>query len=527
MIITQCRRYLRPKAHAGFTLVEMLVAVTLVLLMMTMFAEIFSVATSSLSKQKSLAELDQRQRLTSTLIRADIQERTFKRLVAIHPAEVLSLVQNSRNQGTETNQGYFYISENEPYDDTDDVLQLTVQRPDASGEMFYGRARELVDISCVGIITSPPNTPNPNQPENDDGDPTNKIGSSTHAEIAYFLRGSNLCRRVLLVRDTPFNAASDSPTTFDNISLVQTGIYPQGTSFYLKPDNPADRFPNDFDYAATYDYGAGRLEFLGGHSLENDNRSASTLVLALPNRRFGFQPTLNPKDSRPMEYVGTTFIGRFTHQETSDPDFAYPGDPGLGPDGNLATTDDTNPYFRQGLTVAPNQVVIPFQDGPRQGEDILMSNVLSFDIKVWDNVLQPPCFVDIGHSGKVGEYAQNPTLSTNKSHGNHNTAYGPRSSNNRCFDTWHTGLNVIDPTTPPYSVTNPPPFRPVLDYGVDGVPGSLGDDDKDGVPENDAEAGWPGTDDLLSPLKAIQIQIRFRDISSGAARDFTLIESLQ
>jgi len=40
---------------AGFTLVEMLVAVALVLLMMSIFAQIFQMATGSLSQQRGIA----------------------------------------------------------------------------------------------------------------------------------------------------------------------------------------------------------------------------------------------------------------------------------------------------------------------------------------------------------------------------------------------------------------------------------------------------------------------------------------
>src|SRR5690349_21540281 len=62
----------------GFTLVEMLVSVTLVLLMMLMFAEIYGLAQDSISKQKGIAENDQKARILTQVIRRDLDTRTFR-----------------------------------------------------------------------------------------------------------------------------------------------------------------------------------------------------------------------------------------------------------------------------------------------------------------------------------------------------------------------------------------------------------------------------------------------------------------
>ena len=60
----------RPRRVAGFTLVEMLVSVACVLLMMSMFAQIFQMATGSLSQQRGLAENDQKARMITPLCAA-------------------------------------------------------------------------------------------------------------------------------------------------------------------------------------------------------------------------------------------------------------------------------------------------------------------------------------------------------------------------------------------------------------------------------------------------------------------------
>jgi hypothetical protein len=98
------------------------------------------------------------------------------------------------------------------------------------------------------------------------------------------------------------------------------------------------------------------------------------------------------------------------------------------------------------LTVGTDGVVNQYRGGPRRAEDILMSNVHSFDIKVWDE--QAFQFVDIGHAGTTGYYRF-----TNRT----NPVYGPGgAANNRVFDTWH----------PAIPANNPPPFRPTYYLNV-------------------------------------------------------------
>src|SRR5215203_1447187 len=109
------------RAGRGFTLVEMLVAVGLVVLMLSLFAEVFSIATGTMSRQKGIAENDQRARMLTTLIRADLEARTFREAEAF-PIGVTLTPEIGHD-------GYIHISEGSVDDDTDDVLQLTVRRP--------------------------------------------------------------------------------------------------------------------------------------------------------------------------------------------------------------------------------------------------------------------------------------------------------------------------------------------------------------------------------------------------------------
>lgn len=555
----------RSQARAGFTLVEMLVAVALVLLMMTMFAEIFTLATGSMSKQKGLAELDQRQRLTSTLLRDDLRQRSFRNLFAYHPEDDSIHVQSANrpiNVPFGDRQGYFYISENDPENDSDDELQFTVTRKD--GTLFYGRTRELLDAAGYGAGA------NPNQPENDDGAFFGEglgVGTSPSAEVAYFLRNGTLYRRVLLIRrptDTVFPDAPSSGPLGAGPGLIQSGVYPQGpSSIYVAGGSAGSRYPQDFDYSATNLIVGPQLVILGETSLQN--LLASPRSLGMTSNRFGFSratgllPASGYPIGKPLEYMPNgDYIGRFTHEETSHLAFAWPGNPGTGPDGNIATGDDTNPYTRSGLAMSPNGVVTMYAGGPRQGEDILLTNVQNFDVKIWDpgasvgpdgaygiagidddgvSGIDNPgelgwpgsddgAWADIGHDG-IGYFSQA---------NNHNIAYGPDNPllpamaaynhpyRNRCFDTWHADLG---------GTLGLAPFRPALP-GYDGAPGraNVDDDNADGDNDNTtgaddaAELGWPNSDDIPVSIKAIKIRIRYLDVSSGLIREISIIEQL-
>ena len=116
----------KSKIRNAFTLVEMLVAVGVVVVMMTLFATIFQMATAAMQKQKGLSENDQRVRLVSTMLRNDlrtntpdpatgmqVQTRTFRWLVPIAPSDATilpAIPPGSTINATNDRKGYFYIS---------------------------------------------------------------------------------------------------------------------------------------------------------------------------------------------------------------------------------------------------------------------------------------------------------------------------------------------------------------------------------------------------------------------------------
>jgi len=513
------RRQVR-RLRSAFTLVEMLVAVALISILMLMFAQIFSLASDVVGQQRGIAANDQVERQLRTAFRNDLNHRTFRDVRPFESAD--TSLDNQRL-------GYFHITEGITSDDTDDVIQLTIER-DVDEDPIYGRAKTISGSTIAG---------DPNQPEFDDElVAENNAGSSRFGEVVYFLRNGNLYRRSFLIRE-PKVGSSDDPTAD-----------PAGGGAVLIGGAYTNDFWQDFDYAAYFDAVDGRVNFHGIKSLENTQPDSVSpqynsmpARLGIPRFRWGFdvnsgQPRRMVTDTSSIHH----HIGRFTQQETSDPAFNYPGE------------NPTTDWFTASLNYdTANGVLTDLNDGPRVAEDILLRNVHSFDIKVWDPAAntgadgQPGIATD-GTPGGLGDddgngVDDNPEelgwpgsddgdwrdLGHNDANGFYRTAanqnlvfgeYPGGDGNGNCFDTWHpinNTLEIDNPLTVPVEVApvmpgaNPPtpgpneprnlaPYRPVLVHTVNG--------------------------DLPQPLTMIRIHIRYVDQKSDQMRDVIIVHSL-
>ena len=275
---------IRPEPNrAGFTLVEMLVSVTLVLLMMTMFASIFSMATDSVSKQRGISQNDQRARSLVTLLRSDWQHRTNRYPLAFHPDEDAST--SATPFGSRG--GYLYISTNDPYSGLDDLVQFTINSDilieNTDDTPYFGKAQMLSDRT---LTTSTSLSVNPNQPEADDGSLLfNSVSSSNAAEVTYFVRNGNLFRRMQLIRKPLPVAGSDfddQPTTSRGYNLV-SGLDSAANydgQFWFDADNDGTEIATErsddlwryFDFSAIAENygGAQRARFIGVGALTNE-----------------------------------------------------------------------------------------------------------------------------------------------------------------------------------------------------------------------------------------------------------------
>lgn len=580
----------RSRRVAGFTLVEMLVSVAIVLLMMSMFAQIFQMATGSLSQQRGIAENDQKARMLTTTLRGDLERRTFRDVFPFRAGEDTRQLGHSLARRA----GYFEIDENDPFDDTDDVLSFTasvnIKLQNKDGSPFTGRALSLSGVAITGVTTSsqftvagdytaripagsriwiaassgtggitnnglyfvssatfasgtttinidvnvPPNLVAPSlytsltqlggvylseaEPEFDDGLFGNDSAVSSAAEVCYFLRSGVLYRRVLLIRE-PTNGTDAQPTWTTGAPILWTG------SNENYPTTGTSTFWRDFDYSAFYFTGKvsstgtqapgvrfhNAAESLSNSSqapmrLTNDTTSSSPnsfpVSLGIPYLRFGHGTSGLPQDgstSGPDGIWGNAddlpiTFRRFNLRECSHSTFGYPGYiPVAG-----------NPMNRTNLTFNyTTGLVDDYSSGgetSRRGEDILMSNVLSFDVKVWDPVNS--VFVDVGDStiAPGGPFSTTAPLAYDSTGtlvgGRLNTKYAP--NGHYRFDTWHPSATVGGGL-----YDNEPPYMPSMPV-TPGIP----------------------TPSRPFALSGLQITINYRDISSSQVRQVTIVQSL-
>lgn len=472
---------------SGFTLVEMMVATALVVLIMLMFAQIYGDVFGSISNQRALANNDQKARQFDVIIREDLQSLTYRQptypyadvrgIVPLAPGD--ELIIDPVNQ-----RGYLYYSENNPLDQTDDVLQFTtlIKFGERGDQEFKKQRRGYVGRAAnLGANID-------DQPEHDDGYANNGEGISRAAEVVYFMRNGNLYRRHFLLRDP---LQSGTPATAQPSTQTGIDVYSRTNQNY----GGANGFYSDFDYAATRMYLADinnvappRPSYLWFHSVDSlsNHRAYANNPIALPWNRYGFlnvpydysggAPDPNYHHGNPREYVdddpagtpyGFPFMGRFTQEETSNVNFGWPG------------TDQGNSLVRFDraangtLTNGANGTVVGLDTGsrPRIGEDIILTNVESFDVELLDHIFG--AYVNIGEpDGPDVDNFQETELFAD---GDRNQViYGPRmpqiqdppTSQNRVFDTWHPGAQVLNP--PPLVTNNSytfyarlPPLRPL------------------------------------------------------------------
>ena len=586
----------------------MLVSVALVLLMMTMFAQVFVMSTDSLSQQRGIAENDQRARLVTSTIRADLDERTFRDVLPFRANEDTRQLGRSLSRRS----GYFEIDEGNPSDDTDDVLQFTasvkIQLQTRDGRPFSGRARPMsvatintvnsnvitlnglyANLIAVGsriwvaadpdssgvihnvpytVISAPTQTggttevsvnsavaqPGPvylsqSEPEFDDGVFGNFRATSGLAEVCYFLRNGILYRRILLIRETP-PGGNAQPTWSTGVPILWNG-----SNENYPPAGGTATFWHDFDYSAFYFPGKSTSTGLSApgvrfhnstESLSNSSQAPRVLLaessttpiqvtsfplsLGIPNLRFGHS-FINglPQDASTTATLNgqPVSLGRFNMQECASTAFGYPGYIPIDPVDN--TNGNVNPFDRLNIVVNPDTgLVNEYSSSPpynRRGEDVLLSNVLSFDIKVWDAFNGQ--FVDVGDSTlSAGPFhasagvIEEPPGSGVIIGGRLNSTYGK--NGHFRFDTWHPNAAIVatasSPVTgttfynePPYFNANPVPSPPYTYNEPPYVP----------VAPN------PITGQLqAAPLTAIQITINYRDVSSSQIRQVSILQSL-
>lgn len=394
-----------PHSRSAFTLVEMMVAVALTLLMMTMVVSIFSLVMDNVSGSRATIEMTDKLRFVRERLQKDLAGVT---VIPIPPRR------------PENGEGYFEYIEGSigpcypaaafavhdehslgdyTVGDNDDILLFTTKSQD---EPFVGRYTTH-DGNGNAVLTS--------------------MIESQVAEVAWFLRGTTLYRRVLLVVPS-----AQMPPMYNG----SNPIYP------LK-----DSAGNFAAFYSLYDISA-RMEDgpngRGPGAAAGNGRLVPNTLGDLTNRqnRFGHQPYAWPFDAR---FWGILRLP--TLRECSSPNWPFPWNDsnsrqafsgmgqlvgavpnqtvvplGTGSSSNFNTvlnrdalnrvsliTDGSNADYAQspGGTLHPESYYdawanpmpwyemggnrsndLAYYSGTRMADDVIMTNVLSFDVKIWD-----------------------------------------------------------------------------------------------------------------------------------------------
>ncbi len=441
-------RYDRPGAlvrrrgqvsRAGYTLVEILVAVTLALFLMLAVTQIFSGVGDTVNETQATLEMSSNLRSTATRLSHDLD------LVTTEMKPPRSL---------DNNEGYFCYIEGR-------IGTYDASLPTGSASGGNGRRWQPEDIAIDSETQKPDTTvgdfddilmltakSSAQQPFR--GRFGDDVIESNVAEIIWFVRGTTLYRRVLLiVPDEQLQEALASETT-----AVRTGF-----GFYNRYDVSVRWEWNDPSSIDPY-ADAGSLNHLGklrANSLDDltrrENRFAHTAEEFDIRTDFPFNPhddpaglwdTLRMPTLRECSYLNTSHYWWSWHAGWSLPTKELPASEGNPPQNDLllaynnfanatlgsnltsadlpdpALCDPTNPqrgYLDLWLdplpwnddqsanaavseetlhdtTVAPTGGEGTPYLGNRIAEDVIMTNVIGFDVKAWDPEVRR--YVDLG-----------------------------------------------------------------------------------------------------------------------------------
>ncbi len=498
----------------GYTLVEILVATALTLIMVAAVVQIFGSIGESINESRTTLEMSEGVRTAKTRLEMDLAGITVTMLPPRRP---------------ETYEGYFEYIEgpigalptshpayrprpvdvdvdptNPPADTTvgdfDDILMFTTQ---STGRPFLGR--------CAGA------------PEG--------VIESDVAEIAWFVRGRTLYRRMLLVAPAA-PIADDTPV-----------------GFFAE---------NDISVHVLFD------------SSNKPIRVVANSLGDLTKRECRFAHRVHGKMTFPFDMRRWGQLGLPTLRECSSPRwFAWqsPAEvPRVSPKPWIDLWNDPHPWHDDPRFPVDKVTgtLIGFE-GPRVAEDVILNNVIGFDVKAWDpgapvlldskntpeqeddvvvapgdpsypanparlssgwSVLSYGAYVDLGYAPRYNAPQGAPQPAFHVPNYDY-AAPGPRSSLPRVYDTWsfHYEQDWQDENG-----------NGKLDQGehgdqyLDGV-GDLGtngfDDDQPGQPgygivddpgEMETSPPYP------VPLRGIQIKIRVFESDSNEIREVTVVQ---
>ncbi|MDR2115338.1 MAG: hypothetical protein LBP87_03045 [Planctomycetaceae bacterium] len=355
--------------YLGYTLIELLIAVSLSLLLLLGVTEMFRHVGSTMSDTQKSLNMSANLNAVAMTLRSDLEglERTSVRL----PHRPSDMVDPA--VPTVVNSGYLEITEgmNAPYRITTPTgLHVSIMQVAANSENNPPTYDQTVgDMDDILAFTAQADAGYSFR-----GLINNNMSESSAAEIIWFARGTTLYRRVLLI-DQNVVLDTESQSRFyerNDLSARNSGgtITPNSMAHLARREN---RF-------AHFDGGMGSFPF----PLYNPSNEV-WYYLRMPTLEETVHSTWQPGQSLPtLDVTNLQMNGTPISTLPAVPYWDFWNNPN-GLSGGTAPN-----VWEQNTTSGSLSNLVTTPRHSRAGEDIVMKNVLSFDVKVW-NPYWVPC----------------------------------------------------------------------------------------------------------------------------------------
>ena len=368
--------------RSGYTLVEILVALTLTLILMTAVVTVFGGVGDGIAKSRRAMEQFDRLRTTAQQLRLDLQGVT--------------VTLDGRPARPEENRGYLECIEGGILSVPQPQLNITSGTPSAINDVTGGTDSTVGECGDILMFT----TRNATRPFQGryllSADSTNTLQSDV-AEVAWFLRGKTLHRRVL---------------------LVAPGTAPALSQYYqtAQGQQQLPAFYGNNDISARLGTANGKTVPVPnslGDLTKRENRFAHPVdVFPFDVRRWGVLglPTLAECSSPTWMSAANWVSGSTPVPPTSSSTPKLPNitkmDYWDGDTSNTPGNFNIVSAFGVPSGTSPDQYMCQAkQDATRLADDVVLTNVIGFDVKAWEPALNNGAggYVDLGYGG-IGPY---------------------------------------------------------------------------------------------------------------------------
>ena len=412
-------------SRPAYTLIELLIAMTLSLLLLLAIAELFRRVGGSMNDTRSVMSASAHLNEAALLLRQDLAG--IPNSLATKPKRIADHMHNSNFPMPHDSDGYLEIIEGpntvlfHPYVDENDQLDMTVGDVDD----IIAFTATSNGIPFRGLIRG-------------------EVVERKTAEIAWFVRGNTLYRRIRLIDDLTRNENTEHPdspvTTFGDLpNPVVAGTYvlvtADATSDGGEQRYDAVRRGGDWVWTTllTFDDLARRARRFGHDGINSNPFPYSLYDGAYANWYYLRMPTLEESDYWSGQGKQYWKAEATTNTAVPIPNPDLWEQPHFFPD-----LQDRKSGSLQACVEKPRH--------PRAGEDAILTNVLSFDVKVWDPIAEQ--FVDLGSPvAKTWANENDPANENYQPKHRDMLKIGTQPDQLRVWDSWTLKYNEL----PPYS----------------------------------------------------------------------------